>query len=210
MRTPAFCLFLFFSFQSVAQTSDTFIDPRDGRSYEIQLVDSTWWFAENLMYETSGSHCPNVSTKDCKEANFYPYQELDKVCPQGWDIPTLQEWQVYVANRQIATGVDSLTGDFFEDEKFIGGYVALSDYTLNLQMFSDDAPLNLKGIGWIEGKRMARVKNLTIWAKHPTIEYDKKYHLHISNNSYMGHSHEHHIIDKPRRVRKFAVRCVRD
>ena len=194
-----------------AQTTDTFTDPRDGRSYEIHLIDSTWWwFADNLKYETAGSHCPNVSTKDCKEANFYPYTELDNVCPLGWNIPTLKEWQAFVKIRQAVTGVDSLSGDFFQEEGHIGAYVALSDYTLNLKMFSDDAPLNLKGIGWIQGKRKARIKNITIWARNPSSERDQKYHLHISNNSYMGHSHDHHIIDKPRRVRKFAVRCVKD
>jgi len=209
MRPIVIGLFVCIPLLANTQITDIFTDPRDGRSYQIELIDSTWWFAENLMYETVGSHCPNVSTKDCQEANFYPYTELEEVCPQGWEIPSLKAWQAYVRIRQEATGVDSLTGEFFEDEEHMAGYVALADYTLKLKMLSEDAPLKLKGIGWVQGKRRARIKNITIWARDPSAKSDKKYHLHISNNSYMGHSHKHHIIDKPRRVRKFAVRCVK-
>lgn len=115
-----------------------------------------------------------------------------------------------MALRQKETGVDSLTVDIYAEEESQVGLVSLSDYTLNLKMFSDDAPLKLKSIGWIQGKRKMRLKSITIWAIHPTLDNDQKYHLHISPNSYVGHRHNHHIVDKPLRTRKFAVRCVKD
>lgn len=210
MRQISVILFLTYSVCCLSQTTDKFIDPRDGRRSNIERIDSTWWFADNLKFETAGSHCPNVSSKNCSEANFYPYTELDEVCPTGWHVSTLEEWQAFVANRQKATGLDSLTVDTFEDEDLNEGFVALSDYTQNLQMFSEEAPLNLKGIGWIEGKRKTRLNTITIWAIHSTADNDRKYHLHIGSNSYVGHLHDHNIIDKPKRVRKFAVRCVKE
>jgi len=111
MRFISLILFITYSINCFAQTKDQFVDPRDGRIYNVELVDSTWWFADNLKYETAGSHCPNISTKHCTEANFYPYTELDEVCPSGWHVSTLKEWQSVVSQRQLMTGVDSLTGE---------------------------------------------------------------------------------------------------
>ncbi len=209
MRILTTVIIFLISFPCLAQSADSYTDPRDGQSYRIELIDSMWWFADNLKYETTGSHCPTTSTKDCKEANFYPYTELEEVCPGGWHVSTLSEWEAFVDYRKSTVGVDSLTfeTDLDGEEE---GFVALTDYSKKLNMFSLDAPLNLKGIGWIEGKRRFKIKTITLWATHPTADNDKKYHLHIGSNSFVGHRHDHHIIDKRRRVRKFAVRCVKD
>ena len=39
---------------------------------------------------------------------------------------------------------------------------------------------------------------------------DDKYHLHIGETGYFIHSHDHNVIAKPRKQRRFAMRCVTD
>ena len=76
---------------------DSIEDKRDGRIYETIKIDGTRWFRDNLKYETVSSYCPNFQRKesDCQSGNFYSYQELAEVCPEGWRIPNEREWKQF-------------------------------------------------------------------------------------------------------------------
>ena len=67
--------------------------------------------------------------------------------------------------------------------------------------------LNLTPAGWIEGKKMMNTESLNLWVVDKRTN-DNKYHLHVGESGYVIHSHIHNIIDKPRRIRMFNVRCV--
>jgi len=201
---------LFFSLPASTQ-NDILADPRDGNSYPIELIGNKWWFASNLKYETEGSHCPNTSKKDCKTGNFYPYTELLKVCPSGWHVSTKAEWDDFIKYRSTQTGINDLQiNTYNSDGVYNINYTETSDTTLSLNLFESNAPLKLKQSGWVQGKRKQKMNGITLWAINPDLVDDLKFHLHIGANSYVEHTHEHHIIDKPKRVRKFAVRCVKD
>ncbi len=192
-----------------AQTN-TYKDARDGRIYNTIDIGETVGFKENLKFETRLSHCPNFNKNegDCEHGNYYSNFELESLCPEGWRIATLNDWENYfafmkmkfsIADKQI--NIDTLT------EKAEGAMVI--DMSGKIKLHGEDTPLGLEAIGWVEGNTIENYGAITLWMPDQK-KRDQNYHVHIANRSYVRHTHEHHIIDVPDKVRKFCIRCVYD
>jgi hypothetical protein len=83
----------------------------------------------------------------------------------------------------------------------------LKDTTDLLQLFSDANLLKIKAYGWVQGKRVKNLETMSFWANNEELA-DDRFHVHLSNDGLFRHAHDHNVIDKPRKTRKFAVRCV--
>ena len=75
-----------------AQNKD-FLDSRDGQTYRIVKIDSLYWFSENLNFKSKNS----VSFQDSiikigQWGRLYSKQDAMKVCPCGWRLPNLEDW----------------------------------------------------------------------------------------------------------------------
>ena len=92
-----------------------FTDKRDGRKYEIAVINKKAWMAENLRYRSPDSECFNGEELNCKEegGRFYTWASamgveskcniseckllakpyIRGVCPEGWHIPSDAEWK---------------------------------------------------------------------------------------------------------------------
>jgi uncharacterized protein (TIGR02145 family) len=195
---------LLFSLYANSQTG-VFTDSRDGQRYNTIIINGKKWFRENLRFQTANSFCPNFNkdSADCKDGNYYSNSDLPTVCPTGWHVATIPEWESYISlllkNNNISDG--SFTYDTIPSLK--------NNYALSIKgafLFTDTL-LQLKPTGWIEGLNRKNESNLNFWITDP-VTLDDKYHLHIGKDGFVKHSHTHHIIDKPRKVRKFPVRCV--
>ncbi|MEM8526160.1 MAG: FISUMP domain-containing protein [Bacteroidota bacterium] len=187
----------FFSFAQVE--TQRIQDKRDGRVYETIKIGDINWFKTNLKYETASSHCPNFNKKetDCLSGNFYSYQELDEVCPEGWRIPDAQEWQAYFEYRLRQQGgtlldiqIDTIQADFLT--------IIYKDTKEKVNLFGATNPLSLEEFGWVEGNKVKNKSTTTFWVKHSEIE-DNRFHLHIGNDSYVAHTHKHDIDDAPKK-----------
>lgn len=69
---------------------EKYIDPRDGQEYHtVRFKDGRVWFAESLRYEV-----PNT-LKDqplWPSGRVYYWKLYDKICPEGWSIPTYEDY----------------------------------------------------------------------------------------------------------------------
>lgn len=102
MKTILFSVLLLLQFPLYAQTPGAFTDSRDGQVYEtvtyIINSDATMtWMAQNLNYEIEGSYCRSDSADDCeKYGRLYTWPAAVKACPQGWHLPSDEDWTALV------------------------------------------------------------------------------------------------------------------
>lgn len=84
-----FPIFAFVAFVVIlVACSESFTDPRDGKSYGVVQIGSQTWMAENLDYESDGSACPEGDNRNCeKYGRLYTWEAAQSICPEGWLLP---------------------------------------------------------------------------------------------------------------------------
>ncbi|RED91583.1 FISUMP domain-containing protein [Marinoscillum furvescens] len=73
----------------VATAQERMTDIRDNSTYETAQVSSKVWMKSNLKYNLNNRYFLYLSEGEV----YYHADELEDVCPEGWRVPTLEEWQ---------------------------------------------------------------------------------------------------------------------
>jgi len=73
-----------------------FVDHRDQHRYSVVKAGQQIWFAENLKYKPrSGDFWAYDNDKShvAKYGYLYFWETAKEACPEGWHVPSMEEWQ---------------------------------------------------------------------------------------------------------------------
>jgi len=172
-----------------------FTDSRDGKKYQTVEIGIQTWMAENLNYDAKGSKCYNDEPANCDiYGKLYDWNTATKVCPQGWHLPSDNEW---TRLTDFAGG----KGDMYlkaesgwedgEGKSYNGldlyGFSALPG-GFSCSNLCDFYSAGKKGYWWSADKRYSNMYSYFSWNRF----YDGEY-SYWSNN-----------------ILLFSVRCVQD
>jgi len=88
----------------------TLTDSRDGKKYKTVIMpDGETWMAENMNYAKGGLCYDDKESNCAKYGRLYNWETAMKVCPNGWKLPSQQEWE----NLAIAIGGDISNEDCY-------------------------------------------------------------------------------------------------
>lgn len=84
-----------------------FLDTRDNQVYRTLVISNHVWTAQNINYEIESeendeinSWCYDNEPENCKKfGRLYTWEAAKKVCPEGWHLPTEDEWQELIAEH---------------------------------------------------------------------------------------------------------------
>jgi len=165
---------------------ETFTDIRDGKTYRWVQIGSQTWMAENLGYATAaGSWCYEEDERQCDTyGRLYDWPTALSVCPDGWHLPSDEEWTTLEAalgrepGRQLkvggTTGFEAMlagvrlySGDyigigasthFWTSTSFSGEH---TDHSFERGLFRDQPGMLRDGYGHVGGVSVRCIRDCT-------------------------------------------------
>lgn len=104
---------------------ETLVDERDGKKYKTVKIGQQIWMAENLNHVLRGSHCYKESAANCRKyGQLYSWGHAIEVCPDGWHLPSVDDFRKLIKNvgeESAGKSLKSTTGWAKQDGKDCNG-----------------------------------------------------------------------------------------
>jgi uncharacterized protein (TIGR02145 family) len=152
----------------------SYVDTRDGRSYRTVKIGNHWWMAENLDYYTSNGsyYYDDDSINYGIYGRLYNWSVANSVCPQGWHLPTDNEWKTLEITigmspaeadltewRGIGQATDLIEGGSSGFDALYGGLLHSNGIYYNagsIAAFWSSTEYNMSGYYWYRGLNSSR------------------------------------------------------
>jgi len=86
---------------------NTFTDTRDNQKYKLVKIGNQTWMAENLNFSMDGAWCYDEKQEYCdKYGKLYTWDAAQKACPDGWRLPSDEEWKDLEVELGMQNDVD--------------------------------------------------------------------------------------------------------
>lgn len=209
---------------SITQTGIKPTDPKvtvDGIDYYYVRVGGLDWFRNNLAVTGSGVPYVNSDVMSDVFGRFYSYEEAMTACPEGWRIPTEEDW-MSLANSVEAdvtekyTTFDDVASKLFANASFNG--VQIIPYWPEVGDITNDGKVGLLPFGY------TNLRSIDGDGKYPDASFDGvfEYAVYWTADKVEGNANQAYyrymISNQPEMfvakgdVKTFgaSVRCVRD
>ncbi len=180
----------------------TFQDVRDGQVYKYITIGDRVWMDQNLNYPAETSVCYDESQNNCdiygrlysvqymntKQKNYGTFNPdiIDSICPNGWRVPTLAEWNRIV---DLMDGIKHFKNDECMEVSLYSGYATF----YNSITTGEPEPLLYEDLG----------KGFRIWLTSTFSEY--------GNMKVFSPDFEDRVngllVDKPKGY--YSLRCIK-
>lgn len=74
----------------------------DGRKYYFTPNKGLYWMMQNLANESAGVPYKYCNATSYMFGVFYTWEEAISICPEGWRLPTAEEWSGFTAGEIMA------------------------------------------------------------------------------------------------------------
>ncbi len=98
---------------------ESIVDERDNKTYYYTTVDGMDWFIQNLAYSGTDDTPLGRPYSDAVAmwdvfGGYYNFEDASVACPDGWRLPTMEEWTNLVGDNNIGT---LMANAYFNTEK---------------------------------------------------------------------------------------------
>ena len=88
-----------------------FLDTRDNQVYRTLVISNHVWTAQNMNYEIESEEnreatnwCYKNDPDNCKKlGRLYAWDAAQKACPEGWHLPTVDDWKELLEDQSCNT-----------------------------------------------------------------------------------------------------------
>ena len=184
-----------------ANLRGTFVDERDGQVYKYTTIGNQVWMAENLKFDAPYSLCYEKIDGFCdtfgrfyslhvngNDLDFFDQELLDTICPAGWHVPSMDEWNALV----VSMGGSNNAGRRL---------MSSSDFGERYTPGTDDCGFNSLPAGsWLKNGSLASEYFCSIYWTSTAKNLSSSYFFGLNANEYSF------SVNEP----KMSLRCIKD